>query len=58
MPAVGATGVQVCTAVGPLTIVAAGQVVVVQLLPAAAAEGVHEATATLLVLLVPQVVVV
>ena len=48
MAAVGATGVQVATTVGPLT-VSVAQVVVVQLLPAAAAEGMQAATATLVV---------
>jgi hypothetical protein len=38
--------------------IGAGQVVVVQALPAFAAEAVHVATGTLLVLFVPQVIVV
>ena len=46
------------TAVGPLTSVSAGHVVVVQPLPDFAADGVQEATATFVVLLVEQVVVV
>lgn len=59
LAAVGATGVQAATTVGPLTTVAAGQVVVVQLLPAEAAEGVQAATATLVVVIgAGQVVVV
>ena len=45
MAAVGATGVQVATTVGPLTVVVA-QVVVVQLLAADAAAGVQAATGT------------
>jgi len=51
-----ASGVQLVTSVGP--VVAALQVVPVQLLPAAAAAGVQVATGTLLVLLATQVVVV
>jgi len=58
LPAVPVTGVQVCTAVGPLTTVGAGQVVVVQLLPVLPEEAVQVETATLVVLFVPQVVVV
>lgn len=50
------TGVQVWTATGPLRIVGAGQVVVVQLLPAAAAAAVHELTGTFEVLFCGQVV--
>jgi len=58
LPELPVTGVQVCTAVGPLTIVGAGQVVVVQLLPAAAAAAVQVATGTLVVVTgVGQVVV-
>ena len=49
---------QVCTAVGGLTIVGAGQVVVVQLLPVLGDEAVQVATATLVVLFGAQVVVV
>ena len=56
MPEVGATGVHVWTAVGPLTIVAAGHVVSVQLLPAVGPETAQEATATLVVLFGVQVV--
>ena len=46
------------TAVGPLTSVSAGHVVVVQLFPEVAVEGVQELTATFVVLFVEQVVVV
>ena len=53
-----ATGVQVCTRVGPLTIVGAGQVVVVQKFPGAPADGVQVETARLVVLTGLQVVVV
>ena len=58
LPALPATGVQVCTAVGGLTIVGAGQVVVVQLLPVLGADAVQVETATLVVLFGAQVVVV
>ena len=58
LPALPATGVQVCTAVGGLTIVGAGQVVVVQLLPVLGDEAVQVETATLVVLFGAQVVVV
>jgi len=58
LPALPVTGVQVCTWVGPLTGVAAGQVVVVKPLPAVGPEAEQVPTATLVVLLVPQVVVV
>ena len=51
------TGVQVCIPVGPV-VIGTGQVVVVQLFEEVAEEAVHEATGTLLVLLVLQVVVV
>jgi hypothetical protein len=49
--------VQVATATLVVT-TGAGQVVAVQLLPAAAVAAVQEATGTLVVLLVPQVVAV
>ena len=45
------------TEVGPV-VFGVGQVVVTQLLPAAAAAAVHEAVGTLLVVAVPQVVTV
>ena len=51
-------GVQVPTSVGPLTIVGAGHVVVVKLLPAAGAAAAQELTCTLLVLLFEQLVAV
>jgi hypothetical protein len=53
---VGATGVQVCTPAGVPLVVA--QVVASQPLPAAAAAGVHEATAVGPVVAVVQVVAV
>lgn len=46
---------QVCTAVGPLTGVGAGQVVVTQPLPAFGPDGVHDPTGTLAALFVAQV---
>ncbi len=55
---VAGLAVQVCTAVGPLSTSGVGQVVVVQPLPIVGPEGVHELTATLLVLLFEQLTVV
>jgi hypothetical protein len=58
LPAVPVTAVQVWTGCDALTIVGAGQVVAVQLLPAAAAVTTHEPTGTFEVLFGVQVVVV
>ena len=58
LPALAGVGVHEATLVGPLTNVSAGHVVVVQPLPGLAAEGLQDATATLVVLLVEQVVLV
>ena len=55
MPAFAATGVQDATGVGPV-VIGAGQVVVVQLFPDDAADAEHEATGTLVVLLLPQTI--
>ena len=57
MPDDAGIAVHVATPVGPV-VRGVGQVVVVQALPLLAADAVHEATATLLVLLLEQVVVV
>lgn len=57
MPAVAATGEHEATAAGPV-VIGAGHDVVVQPLPLVAADPVHEATGTLVVLLVEQLVVV
>lgn len=43
---------QACTVVGPLMIVAAGQVVVTQPLPEVGADGEHDATGTFAALFV------
>ena len=56
LPEVAGTGVQEATTVGPLKSVSGGHWISIQLLPAAAVCGVHEATAALVVLLVEQVV--
>ena len=58
LPEVPVTGVQVGTWVGPLMIVGAGQVVVVQLLPVFPGDAVQVETATLVVVTGLQVVVV
>lgn len=58
MALVAGSGVHEATTVGPLTMVSAGQVVVVYPFAAVGPEAVHEATATFVVLLVEQVVVV
>ena len=58
MASVAADDVQLLTSVGPLTMVGAGQVVVVKLLPAVGVAAAQELTWTLLVLLFEQLVAV
>jgi hypothetical protein len=58
LASVAGAGVHDATLVGPLSTVGAGQVVVVQRFPAFAPEATHELTATLLVLLFEQLMVV
>lgn len=58
MASVAGSGVQDATVVGPLTTISGGQVVVVQPLPTFAPEAAHELTATFVVLLFEQVIVV